>query len=309
MPQATQAPAISSAPQPTPAGPPCQDSSTAPARMASAPSRMRRSTFSRNTTQAIAMVARPSRLSSSAASAADVRARPNISSTGPTTPPASTTSASHGRSARRSGASAAPMPSGRRASCARAPARCRSRDRAGRPAATGPPLPSSSLANGVLAPNISLRFAYRRWLAYEATYTTDDSVSVAAFIPPGRPEIDVEREAELPVHPPDRLERFRAIGEVIAANTPPEPHWYLNLLGTHPDWQRQGLGTLVIGPIVELCDRERLPLYLETETESNVAYYSHLGFAVRGEWDVPPDGPHMWGMIRAPRSRATRMPR
>ena len=146
-----------------------------------------------------------------------------------------------------------------------------------------------------------LRFAYRRWLAYEATYTTDDSVSVAAFIPPGRPEIDIEREAELPVHPPDRLERFRAIGEVIAANTPPEPHWYLNLLGTHPDWQRQGLGTLVIGPIVELCDRERLPLYLETETESNVAYYSHLGFAVRGEWDVPPDGPHMWGMIRAPR--------
>ena len=32
----------------------------------------------------------------------------------------------------------------------------------------------------------------------------------------------------------------------------------------------------------------------------NVAYYSHLGFRVRSEWDVPPDGPHMWGMIREP---------
>jgi hypothetical protein len=43
-----------------------------------------------------------------------------------------------------------------------------------------------------------------------------------------------------------------------------------------------------------------LALYLETETLDNVDYYTHLGFRVRTEWDVPLDGPHLWGMIREP---------
>ena len=110
MPHARHAPAISTAPQPTGTGPPLHDSSTAPARIAAAPVRMRRSTFSRNQIQAIAIVARPSRLSSSAAEDAAVKKRPSISSTGPITPPDRITSISHGTSARRSGASFEAMP-------------------------------------------------------------------------------------------------------------------------------------------------------------------------------------------------------
>ena len=144
-------------------------------------------------------------------------------------------------------------------------------------------------------------WVFRRWLAYDETYTTDDCVALAAFIPPGRPEVEVTNAIPVSEHPADRLARFAAIGTIMAANTPPEPHWYLNLLATHPHWQRQGLGTMVMQPIVERCDAEGLPLYLETETEENVAYYGHLGFTVRDEWDVPLDGPHMWGMIRSPR--------
>jgi len=143
--------------------------------------------------------------------------------------------------------------------------------------------------------------AFRRWMAHEETYTTDDCVAVAAFVPVGRPPVDVPPEPHEAPPSEDLLARFAAIGTIMAANTPPEPHWYLNLLATHPHWQRQGLGVLVIRPIVDACDRDGLPLYLETETIDNVAYYSHLGFTVRSEWDVPLDGPHMWGMIRQPR--------
>jgi GNAT superfamily N-acetyltransferase len=145
-----------------------------------------------------------------------------------------------------------------------------------------------------------MRFAMRRWMAQGSTFTTDDGVALAAFIPPGRPEVEVAPDPEAPPHPPDRLDRFRAIGTTLHEHTPTEPHWYLNLLGTHPDWQRQGLGALVMSPIFKRCDADGLPLWLETETVANVAYYQRFGFTVRSEWDVPLDGPHMWGMQRDP---------
>jgi GNAT superfamily N-acetyltransferase len=149
----------------------------------------------------------------------------------------------------------------------------------------------------------TLHFLMRNWLAHGHTYTTDDGVAVAVFVPPGRPEIDAIFDPSDPPMPAGLLERFDIIGPVLAANTPAEPHWYLQLLGTHPDWQRQGLGALLIEQIGEVCDREGLPMYLETETIENVAYYGRLGFQVTAEWDVPAGGPHMWGMRRGPRSR------
>src|SRR3546814_6069152 len=66
MPQARHAPAIAKIPAPPPFGPPPrQDNKSAPPRIAAAPTNSRLSTFSRKTSQAIASVARPSRLSSS----------------------------------------------------------------------------------------------------------------------------------------------------------------------------------------------------------------------------------------------------
>ena len=90
---------------------------------------------------------------------------------------------------------------------------------------------------------------------------------------------------------------YAIIGTVLAEHTPAEPHWYLQLLATHPDWQRQGVGAALMGSMFERAAAEGLPCYLETETIGNVAYYRHHGFEVRSEWDVP-TGPHMWGMFR-----------
>ncbi|MGH9133181.1 MAG: GNAT family N-acetyltransferase [Ilumatobacteraceae bacterium] len=139
-----------------------------------------------------------------------------------------------------------------------------------------------------------------RWLAHGETWTTDDAVGLAAWVPPGRPEIDVDVGPPVD-HPVWRLARFDALRGVMAANTPPERHWYLNLLATHPDWQRQGIGGALMAVTFERADRDGLACYLETETTANVAYYRHHGFHVRTEWDVPGDGPHMWGMLRPPR--------
>ena len=143
----------------------------------------------------------------------------------------------------------------------------------------------------------------RRWLATDSLWCTEDAVAMAGWVPPGRP--DVDPDGVVPIdHPEWRMARFAALGEAMGANTPAEPHWYLNMLATHPDWQRQGLGAALMAAVFEIADAEGLPCYLETETEVNVAYYRHHGFEVRTEWDVrtdDSDGPHMWGMLRPAR--------
>jgi GNAT superfamily N-acetyltransferase len=142
-----------------------------------------------------------------------------------------------------------------------------------------------------------VRGAMAGWLSANEVWCTDDGVALAVWIQPGRPSADAQ-----PADPPpaELAQRFETLGGLMAAHTPPEEHWYLQLLGTHPDWQRQGLGAGLMDVIFERPEATGLPCYLETETVENVAYYRRHGFDVRTEWDVP-DGPHMWGMIRPAR--------
>lgn len=140
----------------------------------------------------------------------------------------------------------------------------------------------------------------RRWLFHGTLWCTDDGVAVAGWNPPGRPAADVVDPTPVD-HPDWRIQRFVVLRAALEANTPPEPHWHLNMLATHPDWQRRGLGGALMGVVFDIADAAGLPCYLETETAANVAYYRHHGFEVRTEWDVATDdseGPHMWGMLR-----------
>ena len=136
---------------------------------------------------------------------------------------------------------------------------------------------------------------FRRLLAHERSLVTHDVVAFSLWIPPGRPEVAVEPEATEP--PSEELiTKFIALGSAIDENTPVEEHWYLQMIGTHPDWQGRGIGSMLIREGLSWASRDGLGVYLETETVENVAYYRHLGFEIRSEWDVAGGGPHMWGM-------------
>lgn len=140
-----------------------------------------------------------------------------------------------------------------------------------------------------------MRDFFRRLIAHEHSLVTPDVVAFSMWIPPRRPEVEIEPTATEPP-PPELLAKFIALRGALEENTPTEEHWYLQMVGTHPDWQRRGIGAALINEGISWARRDGLGVYLETETAENVAYYRHLGFEVRTEWDVPGSGPHMWGM-------------
>ena len=55
-----------------------------------------------------------------------------------------------------------------------------------------------------------------------------------------------------------------------------------------------------MAPVLETCDRERVPAYLEATSERNKLLYLRHGFEVTDEIPLP-DGPTMWPMWRSPR--------
>jgi ribosomal protein S18 acetylase RimI-like enzyme len=78
---------------------------------------------------------------------------------------------------------------------------------------------------------------------------------------------------------------------------PTPPHWYLATLGTDPEAQGRGLGTAVLAPVLEQCDRDGVGAYLESSKERNVDYYARFGFRVTRELRLP-RGPRVWLMWR-----------
>jgi ribosomal protein S18 acetylase RimI-like enzyme len=80
----------------------------------------------------------------------------------------------------------------------------------------------------------------------------------------------------------------------------PEPHWYLWVVGVEPTLHGQGLGTLLVRDGLARADGDGTPVYLETETTSNVDYYQGLGFTVVEELVAPGVGVPLWLMVRRP---------
>lgn len=56
-----------------------------------------------------------------------------------------------------------------------------------------------------------------------------------------------------------------------------------------------------MAPVLERCDREGLPAYLEASSARNRALYLRHGFEVVEEVHLPADGPPVWLMWRNPR--------
>ncbi|MER6152141.1 GNAT family N-acetyltransferase [Streptomyces hirsutus] len=98
-------------------------------------------------------------------------------------------------------------------------------------------------------------------------------------------------------------ERVETIGRLTAGVHPTgRTHEYLWMIGVLPGRQGEGLGTALIGSVLDRCDREGLPAYLEASSVRSRLLYERLGFAQACEPLQLPDGPRMWPMWREPRT-------
>lgn len=134
-------------------------------------------------------------------------------------------------------------------------------------------------------------------------YITDPvPVAGAIWVPPGRQPSGehAEQVASWFVEAADEnAERAHVLLDRMNERHPQEPHDYLFVLGARPEWQSRGLGSALLREVLERCDREGRPAYLEASSEDNRRLYRRHGFEVTGEIELP-DGPTMWPMLREP---------
>ena len=92
----------------------------------------------------------------------------------------------------------------------------------------------------------------------------------------------------------------RMIGALNAVEKvhPTEEHYYLAALGTRQDRQGEGIGSALLRHMLERCDAEGLPAYLEASNPRNVPFYARHGFEVTGEIVVGKGAPTVTAMWR-----------
>lgn len=98
----------------------------------------------------------------------------------------------------------------------------------------------------------------------------------------------------------EAMPRLTELGRA-AEHRPPEPHFYLGILGVAPDHQGRGLGGALVAPVLDACDRGGFVAHLESSNPRNLGFYERLGFVATDEYRVgPATGPLLTVMRRTP---------
>jgi GNAT superfamily N-acetyltransferase len=136
-------------------------------------------------------------------------------------------------------------------------------------------------------------------------WTDDELRSVAVWAAPGKWHTTTRQDAAYAsslLHPRLLIRMPMVVTGLLRAQNlhPDEPlHWYLAILGTDPSAQGHGLGSAMMAPVLEACDRDGVGAYLESSKEQNLDFYARHGFRVTGEKKLP-RGPRLWPMWREP---------
>ncbi len=143
-------------------------------------------------------------------------------------------------------------------------------------------------------------------LPLDEVYATDDCIGGALWYPPGKSKIGLIRQLSiLPsmirVSSLRGLIRFGIVADSVEKVHPKKKHYYLQFLGVDPDHQGKGLGSALLRPVLQKCDREGCGAYLENSKEANLDFYKRHGFAVTDEINPGRGAPPLWLMWRNPR--------
>jgi GNAT superfamily N-acetyltransferase len=142
-------------------------------------------------------------------------------------------------------------------------------------------------------------------LRYPWVWVADEGAAASVWIPPGGVELtDAEEQRVEPLLRELTGERTAEVLELLdrfEQSHPDEvPHYYLSLLGTHPDHRGKGLGMALLAEGLERIDSERMPAYLESSNSANDHRYERLGFSRVGGFTRPDEAVSVSTMWREP---------
>jgi GNAT superfamily N-acetyltransferase len=126
-------------------------------------------------------------------------------------------------------------------------------------------------------------------LRYPWTFTTENSESVAIWIPPEGNELTEEEEDALApflveLVGRDRADAILSVYDQFEAARPTEPHYYLSLFATHAAHRGQGIGMALLRENLSRIDALGVPAYLESTNPGNNARYAGVGFQSIGDF-------------------------
>jgi ribosomal protein S18 acetylase RimI-like enzyme len=137
------------------------------------------------------------------------------------------------------------------------------------------------------------RFLIRSALKHRWVLVLGDYAAVSVWIPPGCEELSHEEEQQVEGLLEDlagsRAGQVMELLERFDVSHPQEAHYYLSLLGTHPDHRGRGLGMSLLAENLTRIDAQGMPAYLESSNPANDARYESLGFKRVGEFSTPDD--------------------
>jgi len=139
------------------------------------------------------------------------------------------------------------------------------------------------------------------WLDHTAPASTDSHDELAVDRTGGDGAFGLDR----PVTDPSR-DPWTLLDQAMTASHPTRPHEYLMLLGVHPAYQGQGLGTRLLTHHHTWLDATGTAAYLEATSAESRALYARLGYDDHGDPIHPAGasgvggvpGPTLWPMWR-----------
>jgi len=143
-------------------------------------------------------------------------------------------------------------------------------------------------------------------LPFGEVLTTDDCIGGALWIPSDNVKISILKQISM-VPAITGIASFsgllRVIGCLDALDKahPQEKHYYLFFVGVDPSQRKKGIGSTLIEPVLEKCDREGCGAYLENTNLANQAFYESHGFEVTGDLIVGKNAPPLKAMWRKPK--------
>ena len=146
-------------------------------------------------------------------------------------------------------------------------------------------------------------------IPYGEVLVTNDLKGCAIWLPPGvwsekPPLVDYLMELfyALGWSGLGRINRFIETDNNEYNHKPAEPHYYLAILGVHPDYTRKGYASTLLEQKLEKIDQLGYPAYLENSNKVNQSLYERHGFKIIDSFTLR-DGPTEWCMLREPVNR------